>query len=461
MKFIVSLLFVLTLLSGWSQDNTLQCLFVGDVMQHGGQLKAAYNKNSDSYDYHDCFRFVRPVIQQADLAIANLEVTHAGKPYKGYPQFSAPPSLSEALVNAGFNLILTANNHSCDGGAKGVRKTLDVLDKLGVRHTGTFRNRKERDSLYPLIWEEQGMRIAVLNYTYGTNGLKVPAPLIINYIDTQVMIRDFARAKALKADWIICTLHWGSEYKPLPDAYQKKWERFCYDQGADMVVGGHPHVLQPIVQQHVGDRDRMTVWSLGNFVSNQRTRYRDGGVMVRANLSKKAGKVSIASNDYVLTWVHPRQESSTKPYYILPDFDYNRHFPGFLNPEELSKSKQFYEDSRKLYRDHGKGVQEFKVGQDTTLVEQYERMLGEHYTVVLETSVKPSFKTKVPAVLQEEFYQLLKHDGTYALTYGVFKDAKKAFGEARFLKDAGLNPIGVFLVDPKTRDWKIKESEVK
>src|SRR3990167_6231561 len=109
--------------------------------------------------------------------------------YKGYPQFSAPPELSEGLVDAGFDVILTCNNHSCDGGAKCVTKTLDVLDKLGVKHTGTFRNKAEREKNYPLIVEKNGLKVAVLNYTYGTNGLSVAAPLIINYIDSTVIDR--------------------------------------------------------------------------------------------------------------------------------------------------------------------------------------------------------------------------------------------------------------------------------
>jgi poly-gamma-glutamate capsule biosynthesis protein CapA/YwtB (metallophosphatase superfamily) len=120
-------------------------------MQHEGQIKAAYNSTNGSYEYADGFKFVKPIISSYDITVANLEVTLAGEPYKGYPQFSAPDELAETLVQSGFNVILTANNHSCDRGDKGVIRTLDVLDELGVKHTGTFRNAKEREETYPLM----------------------------------------------------------------------------------------------------------------------------------------------------------------------------------------------------------------------------------------------------------------------------------------------------------------------
>ena len=134
-----------------SQNNEVSMLFVGDVMGHDGQINAAFNKTTNSYEYEDAFKFVKPILNEYDLRIANLEVTLAGKPYKGYPQFSSPDELPETLINAGFNIILTSNNHSCDRGSKGVARTLDKLDELGVAHTGTFRSQAERDKVYPLI----------------------------------------------------------------------------------------------------------------------------------------------------------------------------------------------------------------------------------------------------------------------------------------------------------------------
>ncbi len=130
-------------------------------------------------------------------------------------------------------------------------------------------------------------RVLDSHQSEGTNGLSVAAPLIINYIDSAMMLADFKKARDLKPDAIICTMHWGTEYQSLPNSYQKKWEKFCYDQGADMVIGGHPHVLQPVELKEVNGKQRLTAWSLGNFVSNQRDRYKDGGMILRADLVKK------------------------------------------------------------------------------------------------------------------------------------------------------------------------------
>lgn len=429
-----------------AQDSTLQLLFVGDVMQHGGQIAAAYNASSDSYDYKDCFKFVKPIIQQADIAIANLEVTHAGKPYKGYPQFSAPPELSEAIVDAGFNVIITANNHSCDGGAKGVVKTLDVLDRIGVKHTGTFRNASEREKNYPLLVEKNGYKVAILNYTYGTNGLTVPEPLIINYIDSIVMKKDFDKAKKMGVDYIICTMHWGEEYKSLPNDYQKKWEAFCYKNGADMVIGSHPHVLQPVEQKLIKGKEKLTVWSLGNFVSNQRDRYKDGGMIVRSTLAREGKNLKIQATECIPTWVFPRQEGKTKPFYILPEFKYNQYHPTFLTDTNLKQQAQFYADSKLLFSQYNKNTRTFDVNSDSLLVNHYKNLLTSYYSVVFEEKTTARFQTTVPPVLENEFHQFTTNEGTYLLLSGYFKTEKEALAHLTFLKDCGLLPSKVVLV---------------
>ena len=166
-QWLFSIVFVFISTIALSQkEGQLSFLFVGDVMQHGPQIDGAYNKKLDRYEYENSFNYIQPIIQSVDIAVANLEVTHAGKPYKGYPQFSAPDELSAALQKTGFDVILTANNHSCDGGGKGVTRTLDVLDKLGILHTGTFRSKKERDANYPLIVNKNGIKVAFLYYSY-------------------------------------------------------------------------------------------------------------------------------------------------------------------------------------------------------------------------------------------------------------------------------------------------------
>lgn len=386
-QWLFSILFVFISTIALSQkEGQLSFLFIGDVMQHGPQINGALNPKTGEYEYEKSFKFIKPVIESVDIAIANLEVTHAGKPYSGYPQFSAPDELSKALQNTGIDVLLTCNNHSCDGGGRGVVRTLDILDGLGIVHTGTFRNKKERDANYPLIIDKNGMKVAILNYTYGTNGLVVPAPIIINYIDSSVMKADFAKARE-KADYIICTLHWGAEYQHLPNDYQKNYEKYCYELGADMVIGGHPHVIQPALTKTVKGEEKLTAWSLGNFVSNQRDRYKNGGMLVQAviernqNIDGKGNSVSLKEANYWLAYVHKREEGVFKPYYILPDFNYNALSPGFLPTTDLALMREFFADSRKLMKDHG-NLNELTLS-DIETSGFYEKEMAGYFTIKL------------------------------------------------------------------------------
>ena len=167
--------------------------FAGDAMQHIAQIESAHQADG-SYSYSNCFTLVKEQISEANLAICNLEVTLGGKPYRGYPQFSAPDEFAIALKDAGFDIMLTANNHCLDRGSKGLIRTLDILDSLGIAHVGTYRNQEERDSLYPYITTTNGIRCAILNYTYGTNGITVNPPCIVNYIDTTQILKDINKA---------------------------------------------------------------------------------------------------------------------------------------------------------------------------------------------------------------------------------------------------------------------------
>lgn len=442
--FFVGILF---LLNSLAQEGTLSVSFVGDIMQHGPQIKGAYNKDTDRYDYEPSLQFIRPLIERSDISIANLEVTHAGKPYKGYPQFSAPDELSLAMKNAGFDVLLTANNHSCDGGAKGVIRTLDVLDRHGIVHTGTFRNENERALNYPLIIQENGIKIAILNYTYGTNGLTVNKPLIINYLDSAVMEIDFKKAKQ-KADYIICTVHWGAEYQSLPNDYQKEWEQYCYELGADMVIGGHPHVVQPIEvkQPSTNGEKKLTVWSLGNFVSNQRDRYKNGGLMVMAKLKKKDEKVNLTKVEHSFFYVHKRQEGIYNHYYILPEFDYNTYRTDFLSEEDLALMEEFFADSRHLFEQHTKGSKEFLPLNDEQLVQLYKKLLGGYYSVLLgNLNNDPKYSKELDQFIDK----VILPNGNYAYLSGIGNSRKNAEGQMSFLKDCGIKtPMKIVRVSP-------------
>ena len=176
-----------------------------------------------------------------------------------------------------MDVALLANNHCCDGGAEGIRTTIRELDRCGIRHTGVFADSADYRRNHPLRIEHCGLRIALVNYTYGTNGMPVPAGTVVNRIDTVRMAADLAAVRREGADFIVACMHWGNEYERRENASQRTLAAFLRRHGADVVVGGHPHVVQP----WQADSTHVVLYSLGNLVSNQRRRYTDGGLVAR------------------------------------------------------------------------------------------------------------------------------------------------------------------------------------
>ncbi len=301
--------------------DTLTLMFIGDVMSHMPQVDAARLPDG-TYDYVPCYRFLAPYIASADICIANMEVPLAGAPYTGYPQFSCPDAMMSQLFDAGVDVFLTANNHTCDKGAKGIRRTIQVMDSLGIPHVGTYLDSTDFQQRNPLMVERGGFRIAVLNYTYGTNGIPAPNPFIVNMLDSAAIARDIARARELKADYIVVMPHWGIEYERKQNKGQKGYANYMYECGADMVIGGHPHVVQPITLENkneYGVAQRVTAYSLGNFVSNQRKRYTDGGIIVKCEIVRDTnGTVRVTNYEYLPYWVYKGVCQGKYQYHILP-----------------------------------------------------------------------------------------------------------------------------------------------
>ena len=332
--------------------DTLTLMFIGDVMSHMPQVEAAQLPNG-TYDYSPCYRFIAPYIASADLCIANMEVPLAGAPYSGYPQFSCPDAMMSQLFDAGVDVFLTANNHTCDKGAKGIRRTIHVMDSLGIPHVGTYLDSADFQQRNPLIVEKNGFRIAVLNYTYGTNGIPTPYPYIVNLLDSAAIARDVARARELKADYIVVMPHWGIEYARKQNKEQSGYAHYMYECGADMVIGGHPHVVQPITLENrneYGVAQRITAYSLGNFVSNQRKRYTDGGIIVKCEIVRDTnGTVRITDYEYLPYWVYRGVCFGKYQYYILPAKDaveYNAQYN--IHGADSVALNLFYNDTKSL-----------------------------------------------------------------------------------------------------------------
>ena len=262
-----------------SQKLTL--IIAGDLMQHDAQIKAA--KTSDgTYDYTGYFDWVTDEIERADVAIANLEVTLAGKPYMGYPTFSAPDEYLYAIQDAGFDILFTSNNHSCDHGKKGILRTIEMCDSIGMPHLGTYIDTTARAEQYPFLLEKNGVRIALLEFTYGTNAIPTPEPTYVNRIDTTQIAKDILVAKSMNPDLIIAFPHWGIEYQTLPNKSMVNFADWLISKGVNHVIGGHPHVIQPIEMREdsVTGEQHLVAYSLGNFVSDQASFPRYGGMML-------------------------------------------------------------------------------------------------------------------------------------------------------------------------------------
>ncbi len=309
-----------------SFDDSITILFAGDIMGHMPQIHAAYDSNDKSYNFSPCFKYIQSVIKQADIAIANLETTLAGPPYSGYPLFSSPDELARDTYAAGFHILATANNHCYDKGKEGMERTIKVLDSLGITRIGTYLNLSDRNKNYPLIIEKNGIKIAFFNYTYSTNGIPVNEPNIVNLIDRNQMIKDINKADSLGAHIKIFFLHWGVEYALQPNLEQQNLAKFLASNGVDIIVGSHPHVIQTF--EFISDTFlKKTVpvfYSLGNFVSNQRDPYRDGGALsifvIRYNKNtpnESLNQFNI-SPYYIPYWVFKGSLHGKYQYYVLP-----------------------------------------------------------------------------------------------------------------------------------------------
>lgn len=295
--------------------------FAGDLMQHKEQIESA-NRDKRTYHYDDCFDLVRDQISDANIAIGNLEVTLGGIPYSGYPAFSSPDEYAVAIKNAGFDILVTTNNHCLDRGSRGLVRTLDVLDSLKIKHVGTYRNKMERDTTYPLFIDINGLKIALLAYTYTTNVSSSNGFCIVNRIDTTQMAIDIHKARAMHADCIITYLHWGEEYKLSPERNQEKLAEWLISNGVDHIIGSHPHVVQPM--ELIPDRDvadnHLIVYSLGNFISNMSATNTDNGLSVTIKLIKHLSSTKLLECHYNQIWTERPLGNKDKPFRIIPDY---------------------------------------------------------------------------------------------------------------------------------------------
>jgi poly-gamma-glutamate synthesis protein (capsule biosynthesis protein) len=304
---------------------------VGDIMMHSPQIPAAYDAATGTYSFDAYFTHVIPYLE-GDWVVANLETPLAGEElggYSGYPMFNAPAELADALRNAGFNIVTTANNHTMDRREQGVLNTLANVKARGLIPVGTYDSPEAAEQI--AVVEKNEIAMAFLAYTYGTNGIPIPEdkPYLVNLIDEAKIKADIARAREL-ADVVTVSLHFGNEYHRRPSEEQKRLSAELIAAGADIILGSHPHVVQPyeVIAATAEDgtpRQGIVIYSLGNFISNQgpeqgTAEYTDVGVIFSVQVKKHfpAGTIELAVDSAVPTWVHKYYDNGKRQYRILP-----------------------------------------------------------------------------------------------------------------------------------------------
>ncbi len=342
------------------QDSTITASisFVGDLMCHSTQFNYA-KVGIDTFDFTGVYREVKKYLSEPDLTIGNLETVVAGKnkSYSGYPYFNAPDDFIYALKDAGFDLLITANNHALDQGWDGVKKTIEVMNENKIHYTGTFISQEDRDSIR--IFQINSITIAILAYSENTNGLPIPKGknFVIKQIDEELIQSDIMKAREKGVDIVLIHLHYGPEYNREPSDYQKEIVNKIISFGADIIIGGHPHVVQP-VDFFKTDSTKIdsgfVAYSMGNFISNQRWRYSDAGVILNLEISKNilSDSIYISEVNYLPTWVFRGQTDFGREYIILPSQNADDSTYYYLTDQDKKLMREAFSDTKEVIHKH-------------------------------------------------------------------------------------------------------------
>lgn len=332
-----------------NESTTIHMSVIGDIMSHSSNFKNAYNSSSKDYDFSNTFKNITNYIQNADIAIGNLETTFAGKSrgYSGYPTFNTPEVLGQNLKDLGIDVLSTANNHCMDKGYSGLESTLNFLDKFGISHTGTSRSNDEQNTI--LVKDVNGIKIAFLSFTYGTNGITIPSDkkYAVNLIDKDLMKEQIDLAKKQEIDLICASMHWGIEYKLKQNKTQEDLANFLFENGVDLILGSHPHVLEPMEKRTITledgtTKDGFVIYSLGNFMSGQIYANTKSTVILDIQLTKNADhKITIDSIDYIPLYLYDKGvDSKSRTRYTLMDI--NQSIADYESGKNTSISKSLY-----------------------------------------------------------------------------------------------------------------------
>ena len=308
------------------EDIHIKMSAIGDIMCHNSQYIDAYNSNTKTYDFSYVFTDIKQYISSADIAIGNLETTFAGKAvgYSNYPTFNTPEQLAQNLKDFGIDVLSTVNNHSMDKKYDGLVSTLNYLDDAEISHTGTYRTEEEQNQI--LIKDVNGIKIAFIAFTYGTNGIPVPKSkdFCVNLIDENLILKQIELAKKEQPDLICANMHWGIEYQKKQNAEQERLANLLFENGVDIILGSHPHVLQPMENKTITledgtIKDCFVIYSLGNFMSGQTKENTKNSIILNIDITKngQTEKTTINSVDYIPIYMYRASRGGIQRYKVL------------------------------------------------------------------------------------------------------------------------------------------------
>ncbi|MCM3691255.1 CapA family protein [Neobacillus niacini] len=292
---------------------------IGDILIHDTVYQDAYN--GTQYNFNPIFENVKSILETPDVLTANQESMLGGVEIgvSSYPMFNSPHEVANALVDSGVDIVSMANNHTLDKGERGILSATDYLNSIGLPHVGSFLNQEDRQKLR--IIHKNGIKLAFLSYTYGTNGIPIPdgKDFLVNLINRDLMSDEISRAKK-EADVVIMSIHWGNEYQRIPTDEQKDLANYLANEGVDIIFGSHPHVLQPMEWIDTGDgRKTFVIYSLGNFISGQVRDYKDIGGMatveITKHISNTGNSIELSNPAFYPTFVSSQRN---KNYQVVP-----------------------------------------------------------------------------------------------------------------------------------------------
>ncbi len=309
------------------ENSTLKILAAGDLMFHLPQIYSSRTSNG-AYDFNPPFRYIKDYLLDADLAIANLETVTAGDElgFSGYPRFNSPVAILDAIAETGFDILVTSNNHSLDKGKVGVEKTIKNIIDREMEYVGTSLDKRRPY----IIREENGIKIGLLSYTYGLNGLDSllsdeERDRMVNIVDQDKMAADIQQLKTENVDFIIAYMHWGNQFHKNPSKEQEDLAAFLSERGVDLILGTHPHIVQKIEEISLASSRTQVIYSMGNLLSNQRydtigVAGTEDGVLVEIEIVKNyTGQYTeVKSIRTIPTWIDRRWDGNSYSYRILP-----------------------------------------------------------------------------------------------------------------------------------------------